>query len=426
MKPKQLLLSLITFFAISCANAQSWMTLNSGSTSDLKGIHFPTANVGYAAGTLGTILKTTNSGTTWQSTTTNYPGYWFWDVHFINADTGFVVGESDPGFNPNGAGIILRTTNGGAAWTAVMMGITSPFRDLFVLDVNTIFACGGAEQINTTILKSTDGGTIWTNIGPVFYDATMGGMYFTNSNVGFMGVYESVFGSVNPTSSTWLATANGGTSFTPSVIPNSISYWNFATDFGDATTGYSTRSTYVGTDLVYIKKTTDGGNTWSEKSIPNFLGSIYGMDFLAADTGYIVGAGGVIFKTSDGGNTWLAETSGTFNELRSVCFVNSGLGFAAGANGTILKWPSSSVGIIENNSSALGKVYPNPNTGIFTLNNIENNSTIKILNTQGQLVLKQDLVLSKHDFNISTFAAGVYTIVVTSGNKTERIKLVKE
>lgn len=53
------------------------------------------------------------------------------------------------------------------------------------------------------------------------------------------------------------------------------------------------------------------------KSIPNFIGSIYGMDFLAADTGYIVGAAGVIFKTIDGGNTWLTEVSGTFNELRS-------------------------------------------------------------------------------------------------------------
>lgn len=426
MKTKQLLLSLIAFFAISCANAQTWTNLNSGSASDLKAIHFPTTNVGYAVGTLGTILKTTNSGTTWQSTTVNYPGYWFWDVHFLNADTGFVVGESDPGFNPNGAGIILKTTNGGTTWNAVVMNAPNPFRDLFVLNANTIFACGGAEQISTALLKSTDGGTTWNSLGLNYVDATMGGMYFINNNVGFVAMYESVFGSVNPTSTTWFTTTNGGTVFTPLVIPNSISYWNFATDFGDANTGYSTRATYSGIDLVYIKKSTDGGNTWSEKSIPNFIGSIYGMDFLAADTGYIVGAAGVIFKTIDGGNTWLTEVSGTFNELRSVHFVNSALGFAAGANGTILKWTSSSIGINENNISVSGNVYPNPNSGIFTLNNNESNSTIEIFDTQGQLVFTQQLVFSYHDFNISTFAAGVYTILITSGNKAERKKLVKE
>lgn len=54
MKTKQLLLSLIAFFAISCANAQTWTNLNSGSASDLKADHFPTTNVGYAVGTFDT------------------------------------------------------------------------------------------------------------------------------------------------------------------------------------------------------------------------------------------------------------------------------------------------------------------------------------------------------------------------------------
>ncbi|MBK8845752.1 MAG: T9SS type A sorting domain-containing protein [Bacteroidetes bacterium] len=426
MKNKIFTLSVIVMMAVCIANAQTWTQMNSGSGSDLKGIYFPSSNVGYAVGTLGTILKTTNSGTTWQSTTSNYQGYWFWDVHFLNADTGFVVGESDPGFNPNGAGIILRTTNGGATWNAMVMNAPNPFRDLFVLDANTMFACGGAEGINTALLKSTNGGTTWNSLGLTFVDATMGGMYFIDNNVGFVGMYESVFGTANPTSSTWFTTTNGGAMFTPFVIPNSISYWNFATDFGDATTGYSTRSTYSGIDLVYIKKTTDGGNTWTETTIPNFIGSIYGLDFIAADTGYIVGAQGVIKKTSDAGATWITETSGTFNELRSVYFPNSALGFAAGANGTILKWTASSIGINENNSSASSNVYPNPNTGKFTLNNFEGNSIVEIVNAKGQIVLSEQVVLSNHMLDISDFAAGVYSIVVRSRNKVERIKVVKE
>ena len=55
----------------------------------------------------GTILRTTNGGTTWTSQssgTTNYLN----GVSFTDANTGTVVGDN---------GTILRTTNGGTNWT---------------------------------------------------------------------------------------------------------------------------------------------------------------------------------------------------------------------------------------------------------------------------------------------------------------------
>jgi hypothetical protein len=399
---------LFTTIAIAFAiiiHAQNWSVLTTNSISNLKGIYFPTATTGYAVGDNGTILKTTSGGNQWTSLTTAFPGYWFWDVHFVNADTGFVVGESDPGFNPCGLGIIIKTVNGGANWTTLLSGSSTPYRDLFVIDKDTLFACGGAEQTYTQILRSFDGGTTLTPIGTPELDAIVGGMYFLNSNKGFLGQYIFTY------LASYLNTTNG-TSFSNFLIPSSGGYWNFASDFPKSTIGYFVRSTYTGTDLVYVRKTIDGGNTWNESAIPSFTGSIYGMDFIDETTGYIVGGAGVISNTTDGGATWNAQTSPTANELRSVCFVNPLLGYAAGANGTIIKYVVYT-GIPEPDATSLSMaVYPVPASESITVEwaALPKDVSIYIYNIHGQLVLQSDMQAIKTEIDISTLRRGLYLL----------------
>jgi len=70
----------------------------------LEGIDFPQPDAGFAVGWLGTILKSTDSGSTWspQSSGTSVD---LFDVHFASDGlTGIAVGQG---------GTILRTTNGG-------------------------------------------------------------------------------------------------------------------------------------------------------------------------------------------------------------------------------------------------------------------------------------------------------------------------
>lgn len=56
------------------------------------------------------------------------------------------------------------------------------------------------------------------------------------------------------------------------------------------------------------------------------------------DTGFVVGAGGVILKSTNRGSNWLQQTSGTTQALYSAHFwPNSAVGFVVGAGGTILK-----------------------------------------------------------------------------------------
>jgi Secretion system C-terminal sorting domain/Photosynthesis system II assembly factor YCF48 len=79
------------------------MTLSSGKPYGLSSISFPSPNMGFAVGSSGTILKTTNSGVTWTtlpSRTINN----LYAVNFADTTTGYTVGDT---------GTILNTTNSG-------------------------------------------------------------------------------------------------------------------------------------------------------------------------------------------------------------------------------------------------------------------------------------------------------------------------
>lgn len=434
---KKVSLISIAILTVASVNAQNWTSMNSGSTSNLRGVHFPTTMIGYAVGNDGAILKSTDQGVTWSGTTNEYPGYWFWDVHFTNENVGYVVGETNPQTNPSGNGIILKTTDGGANWMSMFSGNPDPIRDLFVLDENTLFACGGAEMTTTYVLKSIDAGATWNATGASYSDAIMGGMYFLDANTGFMGLYESVFGTVNPTSMTWLETSDGS-NFNTTVIPNSISYWNFATDFVTTTIGYSTRSTYSGIDSVYVKKTIDGGVTWLESAIQNYLGSIYSIDFIIANIGYGVGGTGLnssIFRTDDGGNTWISEEAGTTEELHGTYFFDENVGISVGNNGTIIKREPDNVGTDDISSMLIStSVYPNPTSGSSVMEvEINESMRVKVLmvSIEGKQINERERFLSvgKNTIDLQTevLKPGIYlmNIVDEEGNIKSRSRIIK-
>lgn len=422
---KKTITLIASMLVITISEAQTWTTLTSGSTSNFKSIHFPTSSVGYVTGTNGTILKTINGGTTWQSMTSNYPGYFFWDVHFTSADTGFVCGESNPGTNPAGLGIILKTINGGINWTVSMSGNASPFRDLFVLNRDTVFVCGGSELRWSKIYKSVDGGTNWGEIGTSAFDRFVGGMYFLNSEKGFLADYESGMGTIHQFETEWLATTDGGISFTSNIIPGSTSYWNFSTDFPNQLTGYMSRSTYS-TGPVSIRKTIDGGNNWTENAIPGFSGSIYGLDFITQDTGYVVGGSGVIMKTNDGGSSWVSENSGVTDDLSSVYFVNDALGFAAGSNGKILKRTSITTGMAANYLSDESlNVYPNPfSLSVFVKGTNEKGELI-LFDITGKEIMRQKTSVGETKLNTENISSGFYLLHYSDEKTNKNFKVDK-
>jgi len=117
--------------------------------------------------------------------------------------------------------------------------------------------------------------------------------------------------------------------FVGSDIQNLNSCW-----FTDADTGY-----VVGVGGVAFKIT--GGDTFTQMvmdantSFP--IKTLYGVCFPSAAIGFIVGEGGLILRTLDAGLTWNEQASGTTYDLRSITCPSIYTAFAAGDHGTILK-----------------------------------------------------------------------------------------
>ena len=102
-----------------------------------------------------------------------------------------------------------------------------------------------------------------------------------------------------------------------------------AVQFLDAQTGYS-----VGAGGTVIK-TTSGGNNWTTLNTGSSA-ALRGVYFFNSSTGLVCGYSGTILRTTNGGGNWSTVTSGTSEHLLSLSFFGSSLGVSCGNLGTIL------------------------------------------------------------------------------------------
>jgi len=105
-------------------------------------------------------------------------------------------------------------------------------------------------------------------------------------------------------------------------------------------------------DNGFILRSTDGGQTWVNKSKPEFEEVDFrGGYFEDAHSGWVVGKGGRVLFTTDGGTTWTQQEQVVYGTLYGIDFVDSNNGWAGGDNGAILhttnrgtNWTSQSSG----------------------------------------------------------------------------------
>jgi hypothetical protein len=87
------------------------------------------------------------------------------------------------------------------------------------------------------------------------------------------------------------------------------------------------------------------------------------------------------------------------------------------------------VGVNENNPVQGGmKIYPNPVRNTLTVETLPSvgNSTLSVINVNGQELLKQQVVSTKTQLDVSNLATGIYTIRLLNNNSVEIKKFVKE
>lgn len=156
-------------FARTTDGGRTWDNITSSTSTGLRHLTFPTVQIGFAV-RFSELYTTRDAGQTWQQVTSlqHYNGVK--DVYFVDVQVGYVIDD---------AGYLHKTTDGGTSWqsTHLLKGHSSSdnhpervrFRDREV---------GCVQDDNGGIYRTSDGGQTWIaeiNMGSRAMDYTFSG-----------------------------------------------------------------------------------------------------------------------------------------------------------------------------------------------------------------------------------------------------------
>jgi photosystem II stability/assembly factor-like uncharacterized protein len=245
--------------------------------SPLEGVDFDSPTSGYAVGAMGTTLRTTDGGVTWQVTSdAGALGPQLEDVVVLASGVLLAAGET-PGLH--------RSTDGGATWTPIANPANGNLRNLFKLDASTIFVVGD----NGRALRSTDGGTTFASLTTL--TGELDDQYWRDVQHGFVIGQQRI-----------RRTTDGGqTWLTIPGVPEGGFLFGGDVSFLDANNGW------IVTDFEAYR-TTDGGANWIDLNHPIGQSPIYQDECLPLDVQTRIvasnGEGAEIWKTTNGGANW--------------------------------------------------------------------------------------------------------------------------
>ncbi|MGC4101418.1 T9SS type A sorting domain-containing protein [Ferruginibacter sp.] len=171
--------------------------------------------------------------------------------------------------------------------------------DLFMVNTQVGYAvCGDGK-----IVKTTDGGDNWTLVAEnkMYYRS----VEFINPLKGFVGGFSNI-----SDTNVLKRTTDGGATWTDlsPLLPRKAKRGICGLAVADANTIYGCGNWYQ--DSGYIIKSVDGGDSWSLIDMSLYATSIIDLCFINKDVGFATGRGplplrsGVILYTTDGGATW--------------------------------------------------------------------------------------------------------------------------
>lgn len=419
---KRILLLLFFYLTFSSESFAQWQTVFDSTDYSFSGIFFINNDTGFVAGyhsgnghSGGTILRTMNGGLTWDRTLVPIM---IMSVQFVNDSVGFAGGQD---------GGVYKTMNMGNTWNYA--GTIQPsFSDLSSLYfINS--QLGYASAFSGNISQTIDGGTNWVphfpSDGASYFPGTAK-FVFVDSLIGYLA--HSYHGSFTMNQGSAISkTSDGGFTWTDLTLPST--FYPYSCFFFDSLSGFAVG--YHGK----VSKTNDGGLTWSS---PDSLCiyPLYDITFVNDSIGYITGGNnvyenpstnGIIYKTKDRGITW--QVMDTYSDgLTKLHFPSDSIGYAVGMNGIILKLTSAnhvnvSVQTLTNSREKL-TVFPNPASNSITVN-LNRGKKILIVNLLGEIVLEKSFLPNsngKVEFDISLLSSGIYFIKTDF----EIVKFVKQ
>lgn len=274
-------------------------------------ISFSSAKVGYLCGSMGTLMKTTdtgknwtkiqsdikpslncieaiddqnvytarnelyhtkNGGTSWETAGLENIGSGIFDIHFLNKTTGLIV--------KNG---VMKSTDSGKTWA--LKFDAGADEEYYALNYNRLqfvdskvgFCAGGKTYDGNSVgnmVKTTDGGETWTSLKLKMSQITA--FYFLDAQNGYVFNFNNEL---------W-KTANGGSTWTKvsSSVPDKYPDCYFVNP-----------SKIVLRSYKAIYHSTDGGISWSKDyELPSAEGQLTKMSFIDSHNGFVLGNNGYL------------------------------------------------------------------------------------------------------------------------------------
>lgn len=270
-----------------------WREMETVTSRALLDVHFTDENQGWAVGARGTILHTTNGGSSWTPQTSGTLSG-LEAVHFTGPARGWAVGDS---------GTILSTEDGGETWNPQSSGTTIyDLKDVYFVDDAHGWVVGA---YGATVLTTDDGGDDWTLRGDEVL-SWLYGVVFADELSGWAVGYGG----------TLVSTTDGGLTWTERESA-SVRQFN-GIDF------FASRVWTVGEGEILTS--TNAGVDWSRQDDGTIVETLHAVDFTSAERGFAVGTTGTIIKTQDGGASWFYESADTTVDLYGLFDANQRLG----------------------------------------------------------------------------------------------------
>lgn len=244
---------------------------------------------GWMVGDLGTVLTTSDGGTSWQrqASGTELP---LTTVHFVNAQIGWIVAAN---------GIVFKTSDGGASWSAASNRLSANATLFGASDATTAWF---ADQGWIGVLATRDGGVHWSRIVANgrnisrYVPASASTIWATGYSGSELGVLRTVDGGA-----TWAdiavppITAGLSRSIDDLKVADSNHAWLIGAESGWQNNDFISRR--------FAYRTVDGGATWQPFNTPS--DGLRELTFVDANNGFALSAqNNVLLSSADGGMTW--------------------------------------------------------------------------------------------------------------------------
>lgn len=241
-----------------------------------------------------------------------------YDAFFVTPEIGYVSGA---------AGTILKTTDAGASWAALLGGDPqSQEREIKQLwFVTPTLGWAAQTTSSTTNLFRTTDGELWSRVGemPENYED----FAFADENVGVIADSQRILRTQNG-GKTWNEVFQCEARAEVGGLMRQIQCNLWKLRFVSPSVVYALGQAIGDVDAGVVVKSTDGGASWAVVSlIENENASEGGLFFIDEHTGYLsTKYAKAAYRTTDGGQTWTGMPATT--TAQRIIFADPGVGWA--------------------------------------------------------------------------------------------------